>query len=512
MTWGNAEDVDFEVVIVGSGFSGLGAAVALTRIGIDDFVILEAAAEAGGTWVQNDYPGLEVDMPFFIYSFPFEPKSDWSRVYPSAYELKEYTRHCARDYDLERRTRCNMRVVGARFDEATHTWRIDIEGAPSLVARYLVNATGLIVTPKMPEIEGIEGFEGHLIHTANWDYDYDIRDKRIAVIGTGATAIQLIPAVIDEVTHLDVYQRTPIWLLPKPNPELSKRVQQLLRSFPFLHTAVRWWTNLVVEISMGMGMVRYTRFPWIFAWIEKKMVEFIEREIDDRELQRKLTPDYSFFCKRPSFSNTFYAALNRSHVDVVTEPIDRVTPKGIVTKDGVVREVDALVCATGYNVFNRECMPSYEIVGRDGIELGEFWEKQRFQAYEGASVVGFPNLFFLMGPYSAAGASYFTMIDTQSKHLTRCIREARRRSATCVEVREDAHRRDFEKVQRRRKSMVLFGGKCGTSNSYYFDARGDAPALRPVTGFEHWWNSRRFPLSDYQFSGPTAVPAASGSE
>lgn len=491
---------DHEVVIVGSGFSGLGAAHALEEMGIDDFLLLEREAELGGTWVQHDYPGLEVDMPFFIYSFPFETRADWSQLYPTGREMRRYTLDFARRRGFDRKTRCNAEVERAEYDAEANLWRLRIRGGGELRARYLVSATGLLVVPRLPDLDGIEDFAGTLLHTARWDWSCDLEGRRVAVIGTGATGIQIVPAIADQVERLDVYQRTPIWLLPKPNPRLGPAAQRALRAFPFLHTLLRWSANLFVEISMGLGFVRYTRFPWIFDWIERKLAERVRGEIEDPEARDELIPDYSFFCKRPSFSNTFYATLNRPHVELVTEPIERVTPGGIVTTDGKEREVDVLVCATGYNVFNRRCVPGYELIGRDGVELGEFWEKSRYQAYEGATVPGFPNLFLFMGPYSAAGASYFTMIDTQSKHMVRCLEEARRRGANCIEVKQSAHDRDLEKVMRRRQTMVLFGGSCASANSYYFDARGDAPGMRPVTGFEHWLNSRRFPLDDYVFA------------
>ena len=474
--------LDHEVVIIGSGFSGLGAAVALQEMGVENFVILERESQLGGTWVQHDYPGLEVDMPFFIYSYPFEPKADWSQVYPTGREMKEYTLDCAEKYGLVEKTRCGQAVVKAEYDEAANVWRTELESGETLVSRYLVNATGLLVLPRMPEIEGIQEFEGALVHTARWDWDCELKDKRVAVIGTGATAIQVIPAIADEVQQLDVYQRTAIWLLPKPNPKLSAGWQRALRMAPFLHTWVRWLTNLFVEVSMGLGMIRYTRFPWIFDWVERKAADEIRKQVHDPETAEKLIPQYSFFCKRPSFSNVFYQCFNRPNVDLITEPIQRVTKSGIVTADGKTREIDVLICATGYNVFNRKCMPGYAIVGRDGRDLGAYWEENRYQAYEGATVPGFPNLFLFMGPYSAAGASYFTMIDTQSKHLTRCLREARKRGSNYVEVKEGAHARDFAKVNMRRESTVLFGGNCGPANSYYFDEHGDTPGLRPVTG------------------------------
>jgi cation diffusion facilitator CzcD-associated flavoprotein CzcO len=495
-------ELDHEVVIVGSGFSGIGAAIALRKMGIEDFVLLERENELGGTWVQHAYPGLEIDMPFFVYCYPFEPRWSWTQLYPTGDEYRDYTRACAEKYDVARRIRCNAPVSRAEYDASANVWRISLESGETLVSRYVVNATGLLVVPKMPDIEGIGDFEGKIIHTARWDHAYDLSEKRVAVIGTGATSIQVVPAIADRVKQLDVYQRTPIWLMPKPNPKLSPGFQQFLRRVPFVQRLMRWAMNLLVEVVFGLGFIRYTRFPGIFKAIEKRLADFVRSEVEDPALQEKLIPKYAYFCKRPSFSNSFYATLNRPDVELVTDAIAHVTPRGIVTADGRERDVDALICATGYQVFNRRCVPGYEIIGRDGVDLGELWEKRRFQAYEGATVAGFPNLFLFMGPYSTAGLSYFTMIDVESKHMTRCLREARRRGTDYVEVKQAAHDRDFAKIERRAKQTVFAGRNCAGSNSYYVDAHGDAPGLRPVTGFEHWLNSRFFPLGDYHFEPP----------
>ena len=498
----NGPDV-LDALIVGSGFSGIGAAVTLQKLGLEDFVILERDARIGGTWAHHDYPGLEVDMPFFIYSFPFEMKADWSQLYPTGAEMREYTRHCIEKYDLARRTRCSISVERAEYDAERNVWHVHAESGEQWTTRYLVNATGPLVFPKLPDIPGLSDFEGDTIHSSEWDHGFDPTGKRVAVIGMGATAIQLIPELAESAAQLDVYQRTPIWLLPKPNPKLSARVQSILRAIPATQVMARWLTNLFVEIVMGAGMVRYTRFPWIFAWIERKAADFVRQEIDDPEVAAKLIPDYSFFCKRPSFSNTLYPTLNRENVSLRTDSIARVTPKGIVCRDDAGNETehpaDAIICATGYSVFDRTCMPGYALIGATGEDLGALWERDRYRAYQGATVPGFPNLFLFMGPYSAAGASYFTMIDTQSHHMARCIKEARRRETDYVEVRRSAFDRDAAKCDRRRETMVLFGGRCGTANSYYFDEHGDVPGMRPVTGGEHWLRSRTFPLSAYRF-------------
>jgi cation diffusion facilitator CzcD-associated flavoprotein CzcO len=438
-----AAELDHEVVIVGSGFSGLGAAIKLRQIGIEDFTILEKADDLGGTWRDNDYPGLAVDMPSFIYCYPFEMSAHWSRVYPPRDEIKAYADHCAAEYDVRSHIRFGKTVVETTWDPQRTAWLTRLDDGEIVSSRYFVSASGLLVEPKLPEIEGIERFEGKLLHSARWDHDYDLTGKRVAVIGTGATAVQLIPAIVDRVAQLDVYQRTPIWLMGKPDPEIPERWQRRFRRFPLLQRAVRWAINALVELTMGPGFVHYKQFPWLFGWLEKKLIESIRSQVDDPEIQEKLIPKYSFFCKRPSFSNVYYPVFNREHVELVTEPIERIGEGAIVARDEgrtIERAVDAIVCA-----------------------------------------------------------SYFSMIDTQTRHLARCLREARRRGANYIEVEQAAHDRDFAKVNRRRESMVLYAGRCAGSNSYYFDRHGDAPGLRPVSGLEHYLKSLFFPLRDYTF-------------
>jgi cation diffusion facilitator CzcD-associated flavoprotein CzcO len=488
-----------EIVIVGSGFSGIGAAIKLKEMGIRDIVILEKADELGGTWRANDYPGLVVDMPSFIYSYPFEMSPEWTRVYPTGRERRDYTDHCADKYGIRELVRCAKTVVSSEWDAERNLWLTRIEGGETIASRYFVSASGLLVHPQLPDIEGIGDFEGKAMHTAYWDWDYDLEGKRAAVIGTGATGIQVIPAIVDQVAHLDIYQRTAIWLLPRPDAAISERLRGIFRRANFLQSAIRILCNVVVEVSMGLGFVRHRKFPWIFDYIEKKLVESIHAQVDDPEIAEKLTPKYGFFCKRPSFSNVFYQVFNRDDVELVTDPIARITKNSIVTADGRERQIDTLICATGYSVFDRSCTPGFEVIGRDGKDLNDFWDENRFQAFEGASVPGFPNFFLMGGPYSAAGASYFTMIDTQSRHLSRVLGEIRRRGANYVEVRQEAHDRDFRKIKRRHQDTALFSSNCAPANSYYFDKHGDAPAVRPVTGLEHWWNSHFFSLKSYDF-------------
>jgi cation diffusion facilitator CzcD-associated flavoprotein CzcO len=438
-------------------------------------------------------------MPSFIYSYPFEMSADWNHVYPKGDEILNYTRRCAAKYGVDAHVELGKKLVRAEYDEAENLWNAHLENGEVIRSRYFVSASGLLVEPRLPEIQGIEEFEGKLMHSGRWDGDFDLTGKRVAMIGTGASAIQIVPEIVEQVDALHIFQRTPIWLMSKHDAEISPRLKRIFSRLPFLQQLIRWLINILVEVTMGPGFIHYRKFPWIFDRLEKGLVEAMREQVDDPATQEKLIPEYSFFCKRPSFSNTYYPCFNRDHVELVTDSIERITKNGIRTVDGSEHEFDVLICATGYSVFDRSCMPNFEVIGREGKNLGDEWEARRFKAYEGASVPGFPNLFLFMGPYSAAGASYFTMIDTQSHHLTRCLLEARRLGANYIEVTERAHDENFRSVERRRGDTLLFAGNCAPANSYYFDKNGDSPGLRPVTGGQHWWKSRTFPLSDYVF-------------
>lgn len=490
--------VDLEVLIIGSGFSGLGAAIELKRMGLEDFAILERAADLGGTWRDNTYPGLTVDVASTSYSYAFEPY-DWSRLYAPGTEVKAYADHCAGKYDVRRHIRFGKTVVSAAWDEAGNCWVTRCADGETIRSRYLVSATGLFGPPKQPDIEGIRDFAGTLMHTAQWDHSVDLAGKRVAVIGTGATAIQVVPEIVDRVARLEVYQRTPIWLLPKPDMLLSEGTRRLFRRFPVAQRAVRLVTNALNELLFGLGFSHYRQMPWLYRWFEKVGTDHIRRQVHDPVLQEKLIPKYSFFCKRPSFSNVYFPVFNRANVELVTDPIARVTATGIVTRDGVERAADVLICATGYAVFEKGIVPAFDTFGRYGTEIGDYWSRHRFRSFQGITVPNYPNYFMIFGPYSAASASWFGMIDTQVRHLGRCLRAARSRGANYVEVKQRAFDEDFEKMLRRRGNQLLFFGNCAASNSYYYDRNGDAPLIRPATQFGQWLRSHLLSMNNYIF-------------
>ncbi|TMK99185.1 MAG: NAD(P)/FAD-dependent oxidoreductase [Actinobacteria bacterium] len=490
--------IDHEVVVIGAGFSGIGAAIKLDQAGFHDYVVLEEGDGVGGAWHWNTYPGIAVDIPSFSYQFSFEKRSDWSRVYAPGKELKAYAEHCVDKYGLRERIRLNTKVVGASFDERTNVWRIETAGGGSVTARFVIGATGVFSQPKPPAIAGYESFAGTNMHTARWNHDVDLRGKRVAIIGTGASAIQVIPAIAPVVDRLTVFQRTPIWCLPKPDAPLSRRMRMLLRWVPGAKLVTRILSQAFVEATFVLGAHFAGTFPSLGARGEGASRKLL-REVKDPAVREKLTPQYTLGCKRPSFSNEYLPAFNRENVLLETTPIEAITPSGVRTVDGTEHAIDVLICATGFKVLESGNMPAFVVRGAGGVNLEEWWDANRFQAYEGASVPGFPNLFLILGPYGFNGQSYFGLIETQMRHILRCLKRARAQDATRVEITPEANRRYFEEVLSRRHNQVFFRGSCATANSYYFDKHGDAP-FRPSLTLEAAWRSARFDLDDYAFA------------
>jgi cation diffusion facilitator CzcD-associated flavoprotein CzcO len=502
--------INHEVVVVGAGFSGIGAGIALRRAGFHDFVIVESAADLGGTWRDNTYPGIAVDIPSFTYSFSFAQNPNWSRVFAPGRELKAYADACADRYGLRSHMRFDTTVRKAVFDEEQEVWRVQTTRG-LIVARYLITAVGGLTQPKLPDIPGLADFAGKTMHTARWDHTYDLRDKRVAVVGTGASAVQVVPAIAPLVRRLEVFQRTPIWILPKPDREIPTWLRSVFGTVPLAQRLVRGVTSLMFEVLLVLGVIYHRQTPWLVRRIEALCRRHLERQVPDPELRARLTPHYGFGCKRPSFSDAYYPALCRDNVALVTDAIAEVTPSGIRTVDGAFHELDALILATGFKVFEKGNTPPFEIVGRHGTELGQWWYEHRYQAYEGATVPGFPNLFLVLGPYSTTGSSWFSMVEAQSRHAVRCLAEARKRGAPTIEIKREPHDAFFREILRRQESSLLFNNNCASANSYYFDHHGDAPFMRPSSGLELWWHSRRFDLDHYRFAPtPRQAPMRTG--
>lgn len=490
---------DYEALIVGAGFGGMGAAIQLRRLGIDSILIVDRADDLGGTWHVNTYPGLAVDIASVTYSYSFEPNPDWSRLYAPGAELKRYARHVADKYALRPYMRFNTSVDGAAYDEANQLWVVHTGNGRTIRSRFLILATGFLSQPKMPDIPGIASFVGKVIHTAAWDHGHDLDGKRAAVIGTGATAVQLIQEIAPKLEQLDVYQRTPIWVTPKFDGDIPWAVRKLFARLPITQRSARLLSSGILEAVMVTGVLYNKEMPFLTRGMEQICKAHLARQVRDPELRRKLTPHYSFGCKRPTFSNTYYPTFNRDNVELVTDSIARIEPDGIVTADGRKRPIDTLVLATGYSLWE-ENFPAFRILGKDELDLGAWWRQHRFQAYEGISIPGFPNLFSLPSPYAYSGLSYFTTIESQMRHMGRLLREMRRRKARSFEVSRQANDSFLRNMKQRVGRSIFVNGNCAGSNSYYFNQHGEATLLRPTSTVAAFWQAGHFPLRDYQFT------------
>ncbi|GAC57690.1 putative flavin-containing monooxygenase [Gordonia hirsuta DSM 44140 = NBRC 16056] len=488
---------DHEVLIIGGGLSGIGAAIMLDRAGFSDYLLIEEGDGFGGAWHWNTYPGVGVDIPSFAYQFSFEQVAGWSRIYAPGAELKAYAEHCVDKYDVRRRSRLCAAVVAADYLDSADLWEIRLDDGTTVTGRYVISATGVLTKPKKPEIDGVDDFAGTTMHTARWDDEVDLTGKQVAIIGTGASAVQIIPSIAPRVDSLTVFQRTPIWCLPKPDAPLPGALRTGLRMVPGSKAVARLASQLYVEVTFPLAAHFHGLLPAAKAG-EQLGYLHLKRSVRDPQVRQQLTPQYSLGCKRPSFSNTYLRTFNRDNVHLETRSIEAITADGVRTVDGVERPVDVLILATGFKVFDKGNMPPYPVTGTAGRGLEEFWTQNRFQAYHGVSVPSFPNYFMILGPYGYNGSSYFNLIETQTNHVIRLLTEARTRGSTRVEVTAEANADYFEKVLGRRGNQVFFQGDCGGANSYYFDDNGDVP-LRPSPTLETMWDARRFPLTDYRF-------------
>ena len=363
----------------------------------------------------------------------------------------------------------------------------------------MIVATGFLSQPKTPDIPGIDSFAGRVIHTALWDDTYSFDGRRAAVIGTGSTGIQVIPELAKEVSELTVYQRTPIWVMPKSDIVFPRIVQRLFAKVPLTQRALRFGTDTFLDIANVITMWKYRNFK-----VARKAITLgsrIQRRllVRDKELSRKLNPDYDFGCKRPSISNSYYRTFTKPNVHLKTNGIERIEPDGIVARDGTKRTIDALVLATGYDVWESN-MPAIEVIGREGRNLGKWWREAGFQAYEGISVPYFPNFLGMASPYAWVGLSWFNTVEYQMRHMRRLFGELQSRGASTFEVTEDANARFLKNVTERLDDSVFRLGNCATSRSYWFSPSGEAPLFRPTSVRNAVKTQDRFPLSDYAIS------------
>ena len=487
----------YRVAVVGSGFAGLGMAIRLRRAGIEDFVVLERADDVGGTWRDNSYPGCACDVPSHLYSFSFAPNPAWTSTFSPQPEIWDYLRACAQRYGVMEHIRFGHEVHDAAWDEDAQHWCIETsQGA--LTAQVLVLGTGPLSAPSIPDLPGLERFEGTTFHSATWDHDHDLDGERVAVVGTGASAIQFVPQIQPRVGKLHVFQRTAPWIMPRPDRPLKPWERRLYRALPAAQLLMRAGIYWARE-SFVLGF----RHPRVMRLGQRLALRHLHRQVGDPELRRKLTPTYRMGCKRVLISNDYLPALTRPNVELVTDAIAEVRPRSIVTADGIEREVDTIIFGTGFHVTD---MPAAERVrGADGRSLAEHWNGSP-QAHMGAMVAGYPNLFFLVGPNTGLGHnSIVFMIESQCNYVLSALRLMDQRGAAELDVRPEAQAAYNARVQEQMRGTVWTSGGCA---SWYLDAQGRNTTLWPSFTWPFRERTRRLDPAQYELRAPRAVREA----
>jgi cation diffusion facilitator CzcD-associated flavoprotein CzcO len=474
--------------VIGAGFSGIGAGIRLRRAGHRDFVVLERSADVGGTWWDNTYPGCRCDVPSNLYSYSFLPNPEWPETFSPRAEIQAYLRRCAEQEGLLEHLRFGVALERAAWDEEHGAWRLDTSDGV-LLAERLITGTGGLVEPKLPDIDGLHRFAGPIVHTARWDHTLDLEGKRIGVIGTGSSSIQVVPELAKVAGALSVFQRTPAWVLPHANRRTSRLERALFRRVPLLQRADRAFTTGYMELTN----VVMTRRPGLLAGAERLGRWHLRRQLPDHpELHEALTPDYRLGCKRITLSNRYLRSFAKEHVSLVTDGIVSADERGLVTQDGTVHELDVLILGTGFQV--TEMPAAARVIGRDGRTLREVWEGAP-EAYLGTTVAGFPNLFTLLGPNTGLGAgSIVTMIEAQLDYAMACLSALDDGRLRTIEPRADVQQAFNAQVQSRSDGTVWLSGGC---QSWYLSQDGRNVTLWPdlMAAFEK--RTKAFSLRDH---------------
>jgi cation diffusion facilitator CzcD-associated flavoprotein CzcO len=463
----NTSQKHFNVVIAGSGFSGLGAAIRLKQEGFDDLVIFERSHEVGGVWRDNSYPGAACDVESHLYSFSFAPNPRWSHAFSRQPEIFAYLRECAHTYGLLKDIRFNTSVKEAAWDQASQRWVIETT-AGTVTANFFIPAIGLLSEPQLPNIPGLDRFQGRMFHSARWQHDYDLTGRKVAVIGTGASAVQFVPEIQPKVEKLLLFQRTPAWVLPRWDEEFSEQQKARYESMPLLQKLVRGSIYLRRELFV-LGF----RNPNVMRQlVERFALRYLEQTVTDPVLRQKLTPNFRIGCKRILITAGYLPALTQPNVDVITHGIREVRERSIVTDDGVEHPVDTIIFGTGFHVMD---VPFADHVrGREGRTLSEVWAGSP-AAHLGTMIAGFPNLFFLMGPNTGLGhTSVLLMLESQLNIVLGALQHLRKRKLSALEPLQAAQDRFFAWVQNDAKGTVWTAGGCA---SWYLDANGKLTSL-----------------------------------
>jgi cation diffusion facilitator CzcD-associated flavoprotein CzcO len=481
-----------DVAIVGAGFGGLCAAIRLRENGVQSLAILERSNEVGGTWRDNIYPGCACDVPSHLYSFSFAPNKHWTRPYPQQQEIQDYILRVTDEFVLRPLIRFNTDVAAMRWLADQQCWQIDIEGQVPLLARHVILATGPLNKPAIPDVPGLDSFTGQTFHSSHWRDDVDLQGKRVAVVGTGASAVQFVPEIAPNAAHVTVFQRTPAWVLPRWDKPYSASKRWAYRHVPLLQRLSRWrvyWFNEFV----GMGFMGSSA---IQRMLKRLSGHHLRSQVDNAEMRSSLTPDFNPGCKRLLISNTWFPALQRSNVQLVTQAVGGIAPNGVVDADGKVYPCDVIIWGTGFKATEFVAPMQIYGAGAEGgaPELGAVWRSNPAASHLGITVTGFPNLFLLVGPNTGLGHnSIIFMIECQVDYIVQAIKSLRDHKRAVLQLRADVQRDDYAAVQQKMKGTVWSSG----CKSWYQHADGRIDTLWPGYTWEYWLKTRQFRAGDY---------------
>ena len=484
--------VHTRALIIGTGFSGLGMGIALKKQGVD-FLILEKADEVGGTWRDNTYPGAACDVPSHLYSFSFAPKPDWPHVFSYQPDILTYLKGVTDKYGLRPNIRFGQHVDRAHWDDSEYRWHVFTKSGEEYVAQFVISGAGALHIPSLPDIAGLNDFHGPVFHTAQWDHSVDLTGKRVAVIGTGASAIQVVPELVKIAGQVQLYQRTPAWIKPRINFAFPPALKTAFAYVPGVRAALRAATYWALD-ARAFGLAKH---PQLVRFVELVYKANMRRYISDSALRKKLTPTYRAGCKRILISDNFYQAVADPKTEVIPAGSARVARDGIVTVDGTERDIDAIVCATGFHV--TDWYTYLDIKGAKGEDLGDRWNREGVMAHRGITVADVPNLFLLLGPNTGLGHnSVVFMIESQIGYVADAISAADRLGAQALAPTRVAQDQFNEELQRDLAGTVWNTGGC---QSWYMDEHGVNRSLWSGFTWEYWLATRKFKMDEYTFSG-----------
>lgn len=480
-----------EVIIIGTGYSGICMGIKLKQAGMNDFIIIEKEKELGGTWYINSYPGAQCDVESHLYSFSFE-SYDWTKVFPDQPELNNYIKHCAKKYGIESHIKLNTAVTGASYNDDDATWEIDTDSRGKLKTKILIAATGGLNIPSYPNFKGVENFEGTTFHSARWNHNIDLKGKNVAVIGSAASAIQFIPEIAPIVKNLELFQRTANWILPKPDRPFKPWERKLFKAVPFTHWLYREYLYWAKELRV----IAFTKYPNLLKFVSKTTVNYLKKKIKDPQKLKALIPNYTMGCKRILISNFYYKAVVRENVHMITDGVAQVNKNSITTTTGKEVPVDVIIYSTGFNVTNPYA--TVKITGSKGILLNDVIKAKGISGYLGSTMSGFPNLFIMTGPNTGIGhTSLIHLIESQANYVMDALKYIKNNSVKSFEVKIEAQNKFNDDITKKMVNTVWLKGGC---KSWYQDEFGRVPTLWPDFTFNFRKMTRKFDYDNYKIS------------